>query len=208
MNEEQAVLDFFRKPENLPLGLSVAALMDDIRIRLNSAFWNALQRHLHARQNAHAPRWQIQATEDRNAAGMLIGLQFGLPVAQEHSLFPMLEQQYLGGNWRIYIGLMWQSAPTPEQLALPEVASLKEALTDAGFSSNASFLGWQWTRWYPRSGEFLLRCSDRQEKLLDEVESVMSPLLAEHSALIDAANQALKGVPRNQTISLDRLHRR
>lgn len=206
MNEEQAVLDFFKNPENLPLGLSVAALMDDIRIRLNSEFWNALQRRLAARPDA--PQWQIQTTEDRNAADMLIGLQCRLPLAQEHCLFPMLEQQYLGGNWRIYTGLMWQSTPTPEQSALPEVVLLKQALADSGYSGNASFLGWQWTRWYPRSGEFLLRCSGQQEKLLDEVENIMSPLLTEHSALIDAANQALNRVPRSMPISLDQLRRR
>ncbi len=206
MNEEQAVLDFFKKPENLSLGLSVATLMDDIRIRLNSEFWIALQRRLAARPDA--PQWQIQTTEDRNAADMLIGLQCRLPVTQEHCLFPMLEQQYLGGNWRIYVGLMWQSAPTPEQSALPEVVLLKQALTDSGYSGNASFLGWQWTRWYPRSGEFLLRCSEHQEKLLDEVENVMNPLLAEHGALIDAANQALNRVPRSMPISLDQLRRR
>lgn len=204
MNEEQAVLDFFRKPENLPLGLSVATLMDDIRIGLNSDFWNALKQRFDSAQQ----RWQIQVTEDRNAADMLIGLQFKQQAAQQHGLFPMLEQQYLGGSWRIYIGLMWQGTPTPEQLGHPAVVSLKLALADAGFSNNASFLAWQWTRFYPRNSDFLLRCSEQREGLLDEFEKLMSPLLAEHSESIDAANRALNEMPRSMPISLDQLRRR
>ena len=204
MNEEQAVLDFFKKSENLPLGLSVATLMDDIRIGLNSEFWNALKRRFDGAQQ----RWQIQVTEDRNAADMLIGLQFKLPNAQQHCLFPMLEQQYLGGSWRIYIGLMWQSTPAPEQLELPAIVSLKQTLTDAGYASNTSFLAWQWTRFYPRSSDFLLRCSEQQDRLLDEFEKLMSPLLVEHGEAIDSANLALKGMPHSMPISLDQLRRR
>jgi hypothetical protein len=111
MNEEKAVLDFFAKPENLPLGLSVAGQMDVIREQMNSRFWQDLQHRIDTQSVQHAPEWQTQITEDRNAADMLVGLQCKLREPQSHCLFPMLEQQYLGGTWRIFFGLMWQSPP-------------------------------------------------------------------------------------------------
>ena len=205
MNEEQAVLDFFSKPENLPLGLSVATLMDGIRQRINSDFWNALKKRLDERLKSCAPHWQIQPTEDRNAADVLVGLQCKQADEQGISLFPMIEQQFLGGNWRIYTGLMWQSAPNTEQAALPVVQELKQSLQKAGFGSNESFLAWQWTRFYPRRSDFLLACSTQPETLLDEIEALLSPLLIEHRELIESANTALRNMPRSMPVSLDQL---
>jgi len=208
MNEEQAVLDFFARPENLPLGLSVAEQMDRIRERLNTSFWQALQQRLNTLFDQHAPEWQAEVTEDRNATDVLVGLQCKLRESQPLCLFPMLEQQYMGGTWRIFFGLMWQAAPTPEQLALPAIATLKQLLLDAGFKHNENFLGWQWTGFYPRRSDFLLRNSQQPEALLDEVEAVFKPLLTEHRARITSANAALKEVPRSMTISLDQLRRK
>ena len=208
MNEEQAVLDFFAKPENLPLGLSVACQMDGIREQMNSGFWQALQQRLNALFCLQAPEWQAEVTEDRNAAGVLVGLQCRFAEPQAQGLFPMLEQQYLGGTWRIFLGLMWQAAPTPEQLALPAVATLKQQLLDAGFGHNENFLGWQWTRFHPRRSDFLLSYSQQPESLLDDVEAVFKSLLTEHRAQIASANAALQAVPRSMTISLDQLRRK
>lgn len=204
MNEEQAVLDFFAKPENLPLGLSVAALMDDIRQRINSSFWQALQQRLEVR-HSNAKTWQSELTEDRNATGVAVGLHCRPVTPQEPCLFPMLEQQFQGGVWRIYMGLMWQSTPTPDQLALPAVATLKHTLKEAGFSGNENFAAWQWTRFHPRRSDFLLRYTQDPEKLLDEVESTFNSLLVEQREQIAAANAALKAAPRSMTISLDQL---
>jgi hypothetical protein len=39
MNEEQAVLDFFSRTENLSLGLSVAEQMDELRVQMNNRLW-------------------------------------------------------------------------------------------------------------------------------------------------------------------------
>lgn len=208
MNEAQAVLDFFAKTENLPLGLSVAEQMDGIRERLNSSFWQALQQRLNAFFSIKSPKWQAHVTEDRNAAEVLVGLQCKLSTQQALCLFPMLEQQYLGGSWRIYMGLMWQSPPTPEQLALHAVVSLKQAMTDAGFGHNDNFLAWQWTRQYPRRSDFLLRYSRHPEKLLDEMEELFGSLLIAHREQIAAANDALKDAPRSMPVSLDQLRRK
>ncbi|MFA6971478.1 MAG: hypothetical protein WC208_08775 [Gallionella sp.] len=206
MNEEQAVLDFFAKPENLALGLSVSEQMDAIREQINSRFWKALQQRLDAA--LHDTEWQTQVTEDRNAAGVLVGLQCKLREPQTICLFPMLEQQYLGGTWRIFFGLMWQIAPAPEQLNLPVIAALKQLLGDAGFKNNENFLAWQWTKFHPRRSDFLLRYSQQPEKLLDEVESVFSSLLIAQREQISIANAALKEMPRSMTISLDQLRRK
>lgn len=206
MNEEQAVLEFFAKPENLSLGLSVSEQMDAIREQMNSRFWNELQLRLGAA--LQDTEWQTQVTEDRNAAEMLVGVQCKLRESQSLCLFPMLEQQYLGGTLRIFFGLMWQATPTPEQLALPAIARLKQQLTDAGFKNNENFLAWQWTNFHPRSSSFLLRYAQQPEKLLDEVESIFNTLLTDQRSLIASANAALKEVPRSMTISLDQLRRK
>lgn len=206
MNEEQAVLDFFAKPENLPLGLAVAGQMDEIREQMNSRFWKELQQRLNT--SIEDAEWQTQVTEDRNSADMLVGLQCKLPAAQTICLFPMLEQQYLGGTWRIFYGLMWQLAPAPEQAALPAVSALKQRLSDAGFKSNENFLAWQWTNLYPRRSDFLQRFAQNPEKLLDETESIFKTLLTDQRTLIAAANGALKNSPRSMTVSLDQLRRK
>jgi hypothetical protein len=208
MNEAQAVLDFFSKKENLSLGLSVAELMDELREKQNSSFWLALQQRLNAQPGINASEWQVHTTEDRNAADALVGLQCKLCNPQERCLFPMMEQQYLGGVWRIYMGLMWQTPPSAEHLILPAVATLKQAMTDTGFGSNDNFLAWQWTRLYPRRSEFLLRYSRHPEQLLDEVEALFNSLLIPHREQIAAANAALSTAPRSMPVSLDQLRRK
>lgn len=206
MNEEQAVLDFFAKPENLSLGLSVAEQMDEIRFRLISEFWKDLGQRLNA--SLQHTEWQTLATEDRNAAELLVGLQCKLREPQTICVFPMMEQQLLGNTWRIFFGLMWQTPPTPEQLALPAVSKLKELLSDAGFKNNENFLAWQWTPFYPYRRDFLLRSSQKPEQLLESVEAIFNTLLKDHRSLIAATNTALKDMPRSMTVSLDQLRRK
>ncbi|MDD4928874.1 MAG: hypothetical protein PHP85_06315 [Gallionella sp.] len=206
MDEEQAVLDFFAKPENLPLGLSVALQMDEIRCQMNSRFWQDFQQRLNT--TLQGTEWQTQVTEDRNAADVRVGLQCKLHKPQELCLFPMMEQQYTGGDWRIFMGLMWQRPPAPEQLALAAVSALKQSLTDAGFGHNENFLAWKWTHFHPRRRDFLLRYAQQPEKLINEVESTFDSLLGAHRELIAAANAALKTAPRSMPISLNQLHRK
>ncbi len=208
MNEEQAVLDFFAQPENLPLGLSVAEQIDTIREQMNSRFWQELQQHFAQTNHQDDAQWKTGVIEDRNSAGILVGLQFKLPEAQDICLFPIMEQQYLGGGWRIFFGLMWQSKPTAEQLALPAVAALLQALDAAGFKDNESFLGWQWTNYYPRRSDFLLRYSRHPEALLQDMQTLFNSLVLNHRELIAQANTALKVAPRSMTISLDQLRRK
>lgn len=208
MNEEQAVLDFFAKEENLSLGLSVAEQIDEIRVQMNSRFWQDLQGRLNTLFTEQAPEWLTDTTEDRNASGVLVGLQCKLREPQTLSLFPMLEQQYLGGTWRIFFGLMWQVAPTPEQLALPAVTKLKQVMIDGGYKQNENFIAWQWTNLHPRRSDFLLRYSRQAEKLLDDIEAIFKPLVLENRALIASANATLQDAPRSMTISLDQLRRK
>lgn len=208
MNEEQAVLDFFAREENLSLGLSVSDQIDLIRVQMNSRFWLSLQHRLNTLFIQHAPEWTADTTEDRNAPEVLVGLQCKLRSPQTLSLFPMLEQQYLGGTWRIFFGLMWQTTPTPEQLALPAVATLQQRLIDAGYKQNENFIAWQWTNFHPLRSDFLLRYSRQAEKILDDVEAIFKPLLLDNRAIITSANAALLNAPRSMTISLDQLRRK
>ncbi len=201
MNEEQAVLDFFAKEENLPLALVVAEQMDSIRRRMNNDFWRVLGTQF----EANAPAWQVQLTEDRNMEDCLVGLH--LKPVQEQALFlrPMMEQQVIGEAPRIYFGLMWSDPPPPDRLALPQVAALGDALRGAGFRSNEKFLGWQWSPYYPRSRQFLLRLSTDATSLLDEASALLNQLLMVHGPLLEAANAALRESPQPATISLDAL---
>lgn len=205
MNEEQAVLEFFAKPENLPLGLAVAVQMDEIREQLNSRFWKQLQARLEA--SSANTVWRTQITEDRNSSEMLVGLQCRLRDEQAACLFPMMEQQFLGGKWRIFFGLMWQTPASPEQLSFPAVATLGRVLSEAGFKANENFLAWQWTNLHPLRSDFLQRFSEQPEKLLDEAVAVFRVFLTDQRELITAANAALKDAPRSMTISLDQLRR-
>jgi hypothetical protein len=208
MNEDVAVLNFFAKEENLTLGLSVAEQMDEIRIGMNSKFWKALQAHLNTFFMQNSADWKAEAIEDRNATEVLVGLQCNLQTLRPLYLFPMLEQQYLGGVWRIFFGLMWSSAPSATQLTLPAVANLKQTLIDSGFKTNEAFLAWQWTPFYPRRRDFLLRQSQQPDKLVEEVASLLQRVLTEQRELITAANAALCSAPVSVTVSLDQLHRK
>ncbi len=206
MDEQQAVLEFFAKQENLPLALSVADQTDEIRARLNSQFWIALQHRLDA--HLFSSEWESQVTEDRNAEGVIVGLQCKLRAQQANCLFPMMEQQYLGGHWRIFFGLMWQIKPAPEQINHPMLAKLKTTLADSGFKNNENFLAWQWTHFHTRRSDFLLKFSADPESLLNEAEAIFLTLLKAPGALITAANDVLKDAPRSMTISLDQLRRK
>lgn len=205
MNEEQAVLDFFAQAENLPLGLAVAEQMDTLREQMNNRLWQELLPRLQALINDHELAWRVQPTEDKNAPDSLVGLHCTTSTEQPLYLRPMMEQQYLGGVWRIYFGLMWSAASSPDQLGLPAVSSLKESLQTAGFKSNENFIAWQWTAFHPRRKDFLLRYSLQPEKLLGDMEAIFKTLLLEHRVSIEQANAALKTAPRSMTVSLDQL---
>jgi hypothetical protein len=205
MNEEQAVLDFFAQSENLPLGLSVAEQMDRLREQMNTRLWRALQPRFNTLLKEHELAWQVEPTEDKNAPDNLVGLHCTISMGQLLYLRPMMEQQYLGGVWRIYYGLMWSASPSPDQLGLPAVSSLKASLQKAGFKSNENFLAWQWTEFHPRRKDFLLRYADQPEKLLGDIEAIFRTLLIEHRVSIEEANVALKSVRNNLAVSLNQL---
>lgn len=206
MNEEQAILEFFSRAENLPLGLSVAEQMDELRGQINNRFWRELLARLAMLIDQHGLAWRAETTEDRNAPDSLVGLHC-IASSSEHAVYlrPMLEQQYLGGTWRIYFGLMWSSPPSPDHLRLPDVISLKAALQKAGFKNNENFLGWQWTAFHPRRKDFLLRYSRQAEMLLDDFEAVLKTLLLDQRAAIELANAALGRLPPGLAVSLNQL---
>lgn len=205
MNEEQAVLDFFSKAENLPLGLAVAEQMDTLREQMNNRLWQGLQPRFQALIIKHELEWRVQPTEDKNAPDSLVGLHCTTSTEQPLYLRPMMEQQYLGGVWRIYFGLMWSVAPTPDQLGLPAVSSLKTSLQSAGFKNNENFLAWQWTAFHPRRKNFLLRYSLQPEKLLGDIEAIFKTLLIEHRVAIEQANASLKTAARGLDSALNQL---
>jgi hypothetical protein len=205
MNEEQAVLEFFSKPENLPLGLAVAGQMDTLREQMNNRFWRELLPRMKALINEHGLAWQVETTENKNAPDSLVGLHCTTSMEQPLYLRPMMEQQYLGEEWRIYFGLMWSAAPTPDQLGLPSISNLKASLQKAGFKSNENFLAWQWTMFHPRRKDFLLGYAQHPEKILGDIEAIFRTLLIEHRIGIDQANAALSSAPCSLAVSLNQL---
>lgn len=205
MDEEQAVLDFFTKNENLHLGLSVAEQMDSIRENLNNRFWLELLRRIDGTIVIQNLKWQVALTEDRNSKDSLVGLHCIPPMEQSYYLRPMMEQQHLGGVWRIYFGLMWSSSPSPDQLRLPDICNLKASLLNAGFKSNEGFLGWQWTAFHPRRRDFLMRFARQQGELLDEAESILKTLLVDRRELLEEANSALRNTAVGLPAALNQL---
>lgn len=198
MNEEQAVLNFFAQKENLPLALSVANQVDGARQKLNNEFWLALSERI----VASTTEWRTSTTEDRNATECLVGLYLQPETEQKLYLRPMLEQQYLGDTLRIYYGLMWSAAPTLEQKQLSVINTLHNTFQEAGFKSNESFLAWQWTSYYPRNMDFLLRFSTTADALLNEATSLIKNLLVTHRDALHFANTALRESSRSAVISV------
>lgn len=205
MKEEQAILEFFAQSENLSLGLTVAEQMDKLREQMNNRLWQELLSRFNALIDEHGLAWHIEPTEDKNAPDGLVGLHCVMNAEQPIYLRPMMEQQYMGGEWRIYFGLMWNIAPSPEQLRSAAVTALKSSLQHDGFKNNESFLGWQWTKFHPRRKDFLLRYAQQPEKLLDDIESILRTLLISHRTAIDQANAELKSLPGSLAVSLKQL---
>ena len=198
MNEEQAVLNFFAQKENLPLALSVANQVDLTRQKLNNDFWLALSEYL----VAHVPGWRITTTENRNVAECLVGLHLRPEIDQTLYLCPLLEQQYIGDTQRICYGLMWSATPTLEQKQLSIINTLINTFQEAGFKSNECFLAWQWTPYYPRNMDFLLRFSSAEDALLHEAASLIQNLLVTHRDALHVANTTLRESSQNAKISV------
>ncbi|MEO6974890.1 MAG: hypothetical protein ABI144_03305 [Gallionella sp.] len=206
MNEEQAILDFFSQPENLQLALSVAEQMDKLRTQMNNRFWRELMSRLTTLINEQELAWHIDLTEDKNAPDSLVGLHCVLPTERQIYLRPMMEQQYLGGEWRVYFGLAWSVAPAPDQLGSVMVSGLKASLQKSGFKSNESFLAWQWTAFRPRGKDFLLNYARHPEKSLDDAVKKFGTLLVDHRELIERANEVLMTTPsRSLSVALNQL---
>jgi hypothetical protein len=206
MNEEQTVLDFFSLEENLPLALIAAEHLDGIRLTNNNRFWNTLHDHLAVMLTQQALPWRIELTEDRNSEDTLVGLHLEPHAEQRSFLRPFMEQQLMGNNYRIYYGLMWNATPEPAQIKLPAVELLRTRMSAVGFKDSDSFLAWQWSPWYPRRKDFLLRFSTKQDEVLKEVMQPWQALLEEFGDQLLLANIALNEVPRSASISLDQLH--
>jgi len=75
-----------------------------------------------------------------------------------------------------------------------------------GFKDSDSFLAWQWSPWYPRRKDFLMRFSTKLDELLKETMQPWQVLLLEYADQLRLANIALSEAPRSATISLDQLH--
>lgn len=198
MNEEQAVLNFFAQKENLPLALIVANQVDETRQKLNNDFWLALCERILVNTSG----WRISTTEDRNATECLVGLYMQPETEQKLYLRPMLEQQYLGDTLRIYYGLMWSVVPTPEQKQLNAIQTLQNNFEEAGFKSNENFLAWQWTSYYPRSMDFLLRFSTTADALLNEASGLIQNLVVTNRDALHFANTSLSESSRSAAISV------
>lgn len=205
MNEEQTVLDFFAREENFPLALIAAEHLDGLRLQYNNRFWNALHEQLDTLLTQQNMPWQPEITEDRNTAGMLVGLHLQARAEQRTLLLPFMEQQLMGDSYRIYYGLMWSVAPEPAQKNLPAVEALRAHLSESGFKTSDSFLAWQWSPWYPRRKDFLLRFASQKDDLLQEAMQPWQALLLKHGELLHQANLALNDAPRSATVSLDQL---
>ncbi|MGA7593994.1 MAG: hypothetical protein WCA64_02255 [Gallionella sp.] len=204
MNEEQAIFEFFSLAENLPLALSVAEQMDKLRERMNNRFWQELRARLDTLIKEHQLAWHIEFTEDKTSPECLVGLHCTLNGGQTLYLRPMMEQQYSGGDWRIYFGLIWSAALG--QSGLAAAIDLKATLQKAGFKSNESFLAWQWTAFHPRSKDFLLRYARQPEQLLQEVVTKFSTLLIDYRVEIAQANEMLStAATRSLSASLEQL---
>lgn len=201
MNEQQAVLDFFAKAENLPLGLAVAELVDQQRVQLNQHFWQDAQTRLQQRCQEDHLAWEIRPTEDKNTEQSWVGLHATPQLVAAQHLSPLLEQQRLGEQLRIYLGIMWQTTPTPEQLALPAVVELTQRLANQGFKQNERFLGWQWTLWHPRRRDFLLRYRQQPDNLLYDVTQ---PFYALFSPELAAANAELAPLPASSIVRFEK----
>jgi hypothetical protein len=196
MNEEQAILDFFSQPENLQLALSVAEQTDQLRVQMNNRFWRELMSRLQTLIKEHELAWHVDLTEDKNAPDSLVGLHCVSLTERQIYLRPMMEQQYLGGEWRVYFDL----------LSLSAVSNLKKSLQKAGFKSNESFLAWQWTAFHPRRKDFLLNFARHPEKSLDDAVKIFGSLLIDQHELIEQANAVLMTTPsRSLSVSLDQL---
>ncbi len=206
MNEEQTVLEFFAREENLSLALIAAEHLDGIRLEHNNRFWNALNEQLGALLKQQTLPWHCEITEDRNNEDTLVGLHLEPHAEQRIFLRPFMEQQLMGASYRIYYGLMWNAAPEPAQKNLPAVESLRKRMSEAGFKDSDSFLAWQWSPWYPRRKDFLLRLANKQDELLKEAMQPWQGLLEEYGEELRLANIALNEAPRSAAISLEKLH--
>ena len=172
---------------------------------MNNRLWIELRSRFGEAVKTHELPWRFEPTEDKNALDMLVGLHGTLTTEQPVYLLPMIEQQFLGGEWRIYFGLMWSRAPASGQHAIAAVKHLQASLQKAGFKSNESFLAWKWTPFHPRRREFLLSYARRPEKLLADIENNFGALLIQCRDDIDEANAALADAPHSLASSLDRL---
>jgi len=204
MNEEQAALDFFSQPENLPLALTAGEHIDDMRQQMNNEFWESLREQLENWISEQALPWESAITEDRNNEECLVGLHAKPQDSQRIFLIPFMEQQFLGGEYRMFFGLMWNTEPDAAQKNQPAVVALRTLLTDAGLSESDSFLAWQWLPWRPRRRDFLMQFARKREDLLGEALQPWQLILGEFGEQLKQANQALNQ-PGSISVSLDQL---
>ncbi len=206
MNEEQAVLDFFAQEDNLPLALIAAEHLDAIRQRLNNEFWQQLRGRLDDLLAQHNLPWTSEITEDRNAEDCLVGLHLQPSSQARVFLRPFMEQQVTGNGYRIYYGLIWNTAPAAAQKSLAALDSLSGVLERDGFKQGDNFFAWQWLPWHPRRRDFLLAFSKNRERLLDDVMQPWQYLLLACGEQLQTANQALDAPAGSSvSISLDQL---
>lgn len=207
MNDEQAVLEFFARKENLPLALIAAEHLDEIRRDINNQFWQVMQAQLDELLRSHGLPWASKLAEDRNTEDCLVGLYLEPQQPARVFLRPFMEQQHIGDGYRIYYGLQWNATPDPAQNALPAVTALSSSLQEAGFKQGDNFFGWQWLPWHPRRRDFLMKFGMHPERFLPDMMAPWQQLVLAWGEELRFANQALADAASSSTVSLDQLRR-
>lgn len=205
LNDEQVVLDFFSRPENLPLAMIAAEHLDQLRRELNNAFWQEMGARLDTLLSENELPWRSSATEDRNVDDCLVGIH--LQPASEGCIFlrPFMEQQFSGDSYRVYFGLIWSTAPDAAHKALPQVIELANALAKAGFREGDDIFSWQWLPWHPRSRAFLTNFGMRRDAFMEETMKPWQDLLLEFNEPLRLANLALGNAGNSVSVSLETL---
>jgi hypothetical protein len=151
-------VQFLSKPENLPVALEVADLIEDVKDRLMLQFWHQLKDKLSGRESEF-PGWSLRLDDAVLLNGRWQGLDWLPPIVSAGH--PYLKLRVEKGTDNVYQGVSWkEEMKTPlDKLAerVRDLARIRELLPKG---SNPWWVGSNYNRRGLRENSTWLRIQD------------------------------------------------
>lgn len=196
VSDASGLQEFLRQPENLPTAVHVAQQIEQLRDKLHSRFWLAIEREMRHRleDSSYADHWEIKPPKDKFRIAwnncQIRPKSLLVDPKKPHATISLQQHKPQSAN-RLHYGIAWQ-VDKKHPVILSEYQALLQHLQQRKLSFRTE--GW-WIAgagigYSPRSDRFLLRMGLEEDAFIREIVDLPWNLFLDTVDLLAALNGA------------------